>query len=140
MSTVEQTMRRSVLTVRPDESLEQAAQAMIERRTGSAVVVTGPIGGKYIGIVTERDVLRAVAQGRIPWSTKVTEVMTADPVCATPDVDTTEAIKIMIEGGFRHLPIAKDGKLVGLVSLREMLRATALPQMGLEPAEEEEGR
>lgn len=133
MSTVEQSMRRTVLTVRPDESLEQAAQAMIERRTGSAVVVTGPVGSQnFIGIVTERDVLRAVAQGRIPWSTKITEVMTADPVTVTPDVDTTEAIRIMIEGGFRHLPIAKEGKLIGLVSLRELLRATALPQFGLE--------
>lgn len=138
MSTVEQTMRRTVLTVKPDESLEQAAQAMIERRTGSAVVVTGPVGSsKFIGIVTERDVLRAVAQGRIPWSTKITEVMTADPVCVTPDVETNEAIKIMIEGGFRHLPIATDGRLEGLVSLRELLRATALPQIGL--AHDEQG-
>lgn len=133
MSTVEQSMRHTVLTVRPDESLEQAAQAMIERRTGSAVVVTGPVGSRnFIGIVTERDVLRAVAQGRIPWSTKITEVMTADPVTVTPDVDTAEAIRIMIEGGFRHLPIAKEGKLIGLVSLRDILRATALPQIGLE--------
>ncbi|HVL51187.1 MAG TPA: CBS domain-containing protein [Actinomycetota bacterium] len=127
MSPVEETMSRAVLKVRPEDTLEQGAQAMIERRTGSAVVTDG---GTLVGIVTERDVLRAVANGRIPWSTKIADVMTHDPVSVPPDTDTSEAIQIMLKGGFRHLPICVEGNLVGLVSLRELLRAQALPLIG----------
>ncbi|HEX2054634.1 MAG TPA: CBS domain-containing protein [Actinomycetota bacterium] len=122
MSTVEETMSRAVLKVRPEDTLEQAAQAMIERKTGSAVVADS---GKLVGIVTERDVLRAVAHGRVPWSTKIADVMTHDPVSVPPETETAEAIQIMLKGGFRHLPICVDGDLVGLVSLRELLRAQA---------------
>jgi CBS domain-containing protein len=127
--TVEGMMSRHVLTVNQNQTLEEGAQAMIERRTGSAVVVEG---SRFIGIVTERDVLRAVARGMVPWNTKISDVMTSDPVAIPPDTDTTEAIRIMIEGGFRHLPISEDGaSLVGLVSLRELLKATALPNIGV---------
>lgn len=127
MSTVEETMSRAVLRVRPEDTLEQGAQAMIERKTGSAVVTDS---GKLVGIVTERDVLRAVANGRVPWSTKIADVMTHDPISVTPDTQTTDAIQIMLKGGFRHLPICEEGNLVGLVSLRELLRAQALPLIG----------
>ena len=127
MSTVEETMSRAVLKVRPEDTLEQGAQAMIERRTGSAVVTDA---GTLVGIVTERDVLRAVANGRVPWSTKISDVMTADPVSVPPGTETAEAIQIMLKGGFRHLPICVEGSLVGLVSLRELLRAQALPLIG----------
>ncbi len=129
MPTVEEMMSRHVLTVHQNQTLEEGAQAMIERRTGSAVVVEG---SRFIGIVTERDVLRAVARGMVPWNTKISDVMTADPVSIRPETNTTEAIEIMIEGGFRHLPISEDGEtLVGLVSLRELLKATALPKIGV---------
>ena len=129
MARVEEMMSRHVLTVNRNQTLEEGAQAMIERRTGSAVVVDG---SRFIGIVTERDVLRAVARGMVPWSTKISDVMTADPVSIRPEVDSNEAIEIMIQGGFRHLPISEDGEtLVGLVSLRELLKATALPKIGV---------
>ncbi len=127
MSTVEETMSRAVLKVRPEDTLEQGAQAMIERRTGSAVVIKA---GRLVGIVTERDVLRAVANGRVPWSTKISEVMTHDPHSVEPDTTTNDAIELMLKGGFRHLPICVDGCLVGLVSLRELLKAEALPLAG----------
>ncbi len=127
MSPVEETMSRAVLKVRPEDTLEQGAQAMIERRTGSAVVTDG---GTLVGIVTERDVLRAVANGMVPWSTKIADVMTCDPVSVPPETDTSEAIQIMLKGGFRHLPICVGDSLVGLVSLRELLRAEALPLIG----------
>jgi CBS domain-containing protein len=128
MASVEQTMSHYVLSVAPDESLEKAAQAMIERKVGSAMVVKGTA---FLGIVTERDVLRAVAHGRVPWSTQIQEVMTADPICVPPETETNDAIRTMIEGGFRHLPIVRDGSLIGLVSLRELLKASALPKLGL---------
>ncbi|MDQ4149296.1 MAG: CBS domain-containing protein [Actinomycetota bacterium] len=128
MPSVKQVMNSHVLTVGPDETLERGAQLMFERKVGSAMVVKG---SDFVGIVTERDVLRAVAHGRVPWTTRVEEVMTADPICVPPDTELIEAIRIMIDGGFRHLPIMDQGNLVGLVSLREMLRSTALPALGL---------
>ncbi len=127
MSTVEGSMSRAVLKVRPEDTLEQAAQAMIERRHGSAVVMSDTT---LVGIVTERDVLRAVALGRVPWSTKIVDVMTADPISVSPDTEISNAIQTMLKGGFRHLPICQDGALVGLVSLRELLKAQALPLIG----------
>lgn len=115
---IEEHMNRRVLTAAPTDTLEHAAQAMIDRKVGSAVVVRDKV---HIGIVTERDVLRAVARGTVPWSTKIEDVMTADPVCATLDLDVASATRLMLDGGFRHLPVEADGKLVGIVSLRDLL-------------------
>jgi len=111
-------MNRRVLTVAPEDTLEHAAQAMIERKVGSAVVVKGKV---HVGIVTERDVLVAVARGTVPWSTKIEDVMTTDPVCATVGLDVSEATRLMLEGGFRHLPVIDDKGLAGIVSLRDLL-------------------
>lgn len=124
MSRIDQHMNRFVLTISPNETLEQAAQAMMERRVGSAVVVSK---GVNVGIVTERDVLRAVARGTVPWSTKISEVMTAGPVSIPPHVDTAEATQLMLENGFRHLPVVENGSLVGIVSLRDLLVAAYRP-------------
>lgn len=118
MATIEEHMNRRVLTVAPQDTLEQAAQVMIERKVGSAVVVKD---GAHVGIVTERDVLRAVARGTVPWSTKIEDVMTADPICAEPGFEIAKATNLMLEGGFRHLPVVQDGKLIGIVSLRDLL-------------------
>jgi len=117
-------MNRFVLTVNPNDTLEQGAQAMMERKVGSAMVVKD---SEFVGIVTERDVLRAVARGTVPWSTKIEDVMTSGPVCALPGTDVVDATKMMIDGGFRHLPVAKDGELVGIVSLRDLLIALQQP-------------
>lgn len=111
-------MNRRVLTVSPQDTLEHAAQAMIERKVGSAVVIKD---GAHVGIVTERDVLRAVARGTVPWSTQIEDVMTADPICAEPALEISKATQIMLDGGFRHLPIVQGGKLIGIVSLRDLL-------------------
>jgi len=115
---IDEHMNRRVLTVAPEDTLEHAAQAMIDRKVGSAVVVKDKL---HIGIVTERDVLRAVARGTVPWSTKIEDVMTADPVCASLDLDVPSATRLMLDGGFRHLPVVDDKHLVGIVSLRDLL-------------------
>lgn len=114
-------MNRYVLTVGPRDTLEQAAQAMIERKVGSAMVVNG---SSFVGIVTERDVLRSVAHGTVPWTTKIEDVMTAEPVCVSPGAHIDQAVQMMMEGGFRHLPVVEDGKLVGMISLRGLLNAS----------------
>lgn len=119
MSTVAEHMNRTVTTARPDQTLEEGAQLMVERKVGAAVILTQ---GKVVGIISERDVMRAVARGMVPWNTKLDDLMTRDPLCARSDMDTHEAIALMLDHGFRHLPVVDDGKLVGIVSSRHLLR------------------
>lgn len=118
MGRIEERMNKNVLTASPEHTLEQAAEAMTERKVGSAVVVKD---GKVVGIVTERDVMKAVARGLVPWNTKLSDIMTAEPLHTTSQATTEEASHIMLERGFRHLPVIDDEKLVGIVSLRDVL-------------------
>ena len=118
MSRIEEHMSRYVVTVSPDQTLEVAAQMMIERSVGSAVITEN---GAIEGIVTERDVLRAVARGLVPWNTKVVDCMTAKPLTVSPSDNAEEAIQMMVDGRFRHLPVVEKGTLVGIVSLRDLM-------------------
>jgi CBS domain-containing protein len=118
MSRIEDQMSRTVLTVTDDQTLEQAAQMMIERSVGSAVVTKG---GALEGIITERDILRSVAEGLVPWTTKVSQCMTPNPRTLTPSSTREEAVRLMSDGGFRHLPIVEGGDLVGIITLRDLL-------------------
>jgi CBS domain-containing protein len=78
-------------------------------------------GDSVSGILTERDVLRAVAQGGVE-GTNVAAWMTRDPETVDADESTRQAASIMIHGGFRHLPVLNDGKPVGIVSIRDLMR------------------
>lgn len=118
MSKIEDHMNRYVVTVSPDQTLEVAAQMMIERSVGSAVITQN---GAIEGIVTERDVLRAVARGLVPWNTKVADCMTPKPLTVSPSDDSQEAVQTMVDGSFRHLPVVDKGTLVGIVSLRDLM-------------------
>jgi CBS domain-containing protein len=80
--------------------------------------------GRIIGILTERDIMRAVARRTHSSVTRVREWMTADPVTVAPSEDAQEAAKTMLERGFRHLPVIDDGRPVGIISLRDFARAT----------------
>ena len=113
-------MTRDVYTTSPETSVADVAQGMVKGRIGSAAVM---VGGLLVGIFTERDVLRAAA-GRGDLSAEpVRNWMTEDPVTATVDEDSETASETMLAGGFRHLPITDGTKLVGIVSLRDLLSA-----------------
>src|SRR2546427_11631610 len=92
MSTVEEHMNQSVTTARPDQTLEEGAQLMVERKVGAAVILTQ---GTVVGIFSERDVMRAVARGMVPWNTKLEDLMTRDPGCARPATEAHQAIALM---------------------------------------------
>jgi CBS domain-containing protein len=109
-------MSRELLTAAEADTLVNAAHRMAERRVG-AVLVTDE--GRLIGIMTERDVLRAVGQGTIEGT--VGQWMTRDPVTVDTSATHGEAAMMMIHGGFRHVPIVDDGSLVGIVSIRDLL-------------------
>ena len=119
MSTVGEIMTSDVLTVDPSDTIGETAQMMVERGVSSAVVSDY---GNLIGIVTERDLTRAVA-GRVHTSeARVREWMTSDPITLTPDASANEAAKIMLDNGFRHVPIVEEGRAVGIVSIRDVAR------------------
>jgi CBS domain-containing protein len=112
-------MVREIVTVAPEDTLGEAAQQMADSGVGSAVVLDH---GRLIGILTERDLLQAVA-GRVHSSeARVREWMTDDPVTASESTSTEDAVRTMLENGFRHLPVVEQGRTVGIVSLRELIR------------------
>jgi CBS domain-containing protein len=111
-------MSRNLLTVSPDVSLREVAERMVSRDVGAALVTQGE---RLVGILTERDVLRAVARGT-PESTGVADLMTADPETMEPDESTEHAAVLMIHGGFRHLPIVDGEEVVGMLSIRDLMR------------------
>lgn len=118
MATLGELMTRNLLEVAPEDTLGMAAEVMVERGVGSAVVSDY---GRLIGILTERDLLRAVA-GRVHSSeARVREWMTKDPITATTSTDLEEAARTMLEHGFRHLPVLEDGRAVGIVSIRDVV-------------------
>ena len=109
-------MTPAALTDRPDDSLVSAARKMREQQTGSLLVTDGD---QLLGIITERDVLRAVAED-VPLDTPISEVMSKDLVTAEPATSLREAARIMTEKWIRHLPVLEEGRLVGIVSQRDL--------------------
>jgi len=120
--TVFQSMsQRHVVSLGPQATVWEAACMMTGANCGSVLIVDTP--GKLLGIVTERDLMtRVLAKALSPANTLVSEVMTKNPHCVTPDTLVSDAVVIMIERGFRHLPImAPQGKLLGVFSVRDAL-------------------
>jgi CBS domain-containing protein len=111
-------MSRDLLTVGPGDALGDVSQRMVERDVGAVIVMEG---GALAGILTERDVLRAVAAG-IQDDTIVSDWMTRDPETMAPDDTTQHAAVLMIHGGFRHLPLVEGDEVVGMLSIRDLMR------------------
>lgn len=118
METVERIMSRDLLTAAPDERLQDAAKRMVGRRVGAILVLEGD---RLAGILTERDVLRAVGNGLDPGAL-VSQWMTRAPETVEPSATAEEALALMHQGGFRHLPVTDGDTLVGIVSVRDVLR------------------
>jgi len=129
MTRLGELMTGAVVAVAPEDTLGEAAERMAEDGVGSAVVLDS---GRLIGILTERDLLRAVA-GRVHTSeARVREWMTVVPMTATEATSADEAIRTMLEQGFRHLPVVEEGRTIGVVSLRELMRAAMQVDVGAE--------
>jgi CBS domain-containing protein len=110
---------RGIVTIAPDATLGEAAREMQRRGVGWALVMDAE--ERFLGIVTERDLLRAVAASRHPDQCRVDEWMTADAITIGPDTTRDEAAAIMQERGFRHLPVLEDGRVIGVVSIRSLV-------------------
>jgi len=109
-----------VLTVGPGHTLRDAARLMARRKVGAAVVVDPDAPG--IGIITERDLLEAVGGGQDPDAEVVAEHQSTGTVYAAPDWSLEEAAVAMVNGGFRHLVVCEASEVVGIVSMRDIVR------------------
>ncbi|MBX3687601.1 MAG: CBS domain-containing protein [Rhodocyclaceae bacterium] len=108
-----------VTTAKSTDTVRSAAERMCERKIGAVLVVDGET---LVGIFTERDALnRVIAANLNPDTTRLSEVMTADPQSIAPDAPFRNALHLMYENGFRHVPVTKDGRPLGMVSARDAL-------------------
>jgi CBS domain-containing protein len=117
---VSEGMSEEVLTVGPGHSLHEAAAAMWGRRVGAAIVNDPEAPGP--GVITERDILRAVAQGKDPSAEHVADHLTANLTFARRDWSLERAAATMIDGGFRHLVVVDGSDVVGILSMRDIVR------------------
>ncbi|NOT40512.1 MAG: CBS domain-containing protein [Alphaproteobacteria bacterium] len=103
------------LTMRPNLCVKDACERMRESRAGSVLVTDEQ--GRLVGIFTGRDaVCRVVAAGKNAETTALADVMTPKPTTMAPDTTAIEALRLMWDGGFRHIPIVDRGKVLGVVS------------------------
>jgi CBS domain-containing protein len=120
---VREAMSSQVLVVGPEHTLRQAAQMMAARRVGSAIVIDPDSEG--VGIMTERDVLYAIGAGLDPDVERTASHITWDVVYASPDWTLEEAAVAMARGGFRHLVVMRDSDVLGVISVRDIMRVWA---------------
>ncbi len=113
-------MSEMVLTVGPGHSLRDAARLMSERHVGAAVVIDPDAGGP--GIITERDVLNSIGENQSPDTELVADHLTRDVVFAEPDWSLEQAAAAMVRGGFRQLIVVERGEIVGILSVRDVVR------------------
>jgi CBS domain-containing protein len=111
---------KHALTVAPHATVREAAGAMTRLNCGSVLVIEPP--DALLGILTERDLMtRVLARGVDPDVTTVRDVMTAKPICVPPEMSVPDALVIMLERGFRHLPIVQGTRILGVFSIRDAL-------------------
>ena len=122
---VRDVMTSAVLTVGPTHTVRQVAQAMRTRHVGAVVVHDPDADGP--GILTERDVLECVAAGQDPDTELAADHLTPEAVVGTPDWDLDRAAAAMVGGGFRHLVICADDEVVGVLSVRDIVKAWSRP-------------
>ena len=113
-------MSTSVVTVAPGCTLHDAARAMADRKVGAAVVIDPEQPGP--GIITERDVLMSVGAGQNPNSEVVSDHLSPELTFAAPDWSLERAAEAMVRGGFRHLVVVDGGEMVGVLSMRDIVR------------------
>jgi predicted transcriptional regulator len=111
---------RPVVYVHPNDTLRRLAETFVEESIGAALV-RGPHGA--IGLVSERDVVAAIAEGSDPSRTRVDEIMNEDVITIAPNDDLLDAAHEMLDAEVRHLPIVEDGVVGGMISARDALRA-----------------
>jgi CBS domain-containing protein len=122
VTTVADIMSTKLITVDLAATVAEAATVMGERKVGSALVMDG---GQLAGIFTERDIVRALSQHFDAPGHPVSTWMTRNPVTISPEAAVQEALDLMLARGFRHLPVEEGGKVIGIISIRDLSEAIA---------------
>ncbi|HZB71692.1 MAG TPA: citrate synthase [Acidimicrobiales bacterium] len=125
--TVAELMSSPPVTALPSETVAEVAARMDDGRVGSVVVVDGE---RPLGILTERDMVRFSASGADPAVTKVSEWMTEDPDTVRPEAEALEAFASLAEHGYRHIPVVDGDRLVGVVSMRDLMGVAQIQPVG----------
>ena len=120
MATLSDVMRPEFITVAPEDTLGEVAEKMTAMNVGAVVVKDF---GTLIGILTERDLLKAMAARVHSSEARVRQFMTLDPITAPAEMDCEEAERLMLDRGFRHLPVVEGDDVIGVVSLRRVVAA-----------------
>jgi CBS domain-containing protein len=124
VGTLAEIVSPNFITVAPEDTLGEVAERMTSQNTGAVVVKDF---GRLIGILTERDMLRAMAARVHTSDARVRQWMTADPMTAAPDMSFDDAAQVMLDNGFRHLPVVDGSNVLGVVSLRRVLGGRRQP-------------
>ena len=120
--------REAIHSVGPDSSVAECVRTMTAKHIGALIVMEGE---RLIGIFTERDALnRVLAAGLDPVSTKISAVMTKDPFCIPPGITVAEAMELVTQRRFRHLPIVENGKVLGVISSGDLTHWLVKDQVG----------
>lgn len=129
MMNVGELISRKPITLNENISIKQAAKVMKGENVGSIIIVDE--NNRPLGIVTERDIVRAVADG-VPLDSSISTIMTKGLITITPDKDVTEALLIMYQNNIRHLVVVNNnGELLGVISIRDAARALNLLALDL---------
>jgi len=110
----------NVITVRPDQSLKDAIDLLVEHDIGALIVVNEL--GRPVGIISERDIIREAARTETVLAQTVAHVMTKDLIVASPQDDLGAVLQTMIARRFRHMPIVDQERLIGVISIRDVLK------------------
>jgi CBS domain-containing protein len=124
MGTLSEICTPTFITVAPEDTLGEVAERMSAQNVGAVVVKDF---GRLIGILTERDMLRAMAARVHTSDARVRQWMTEDPITAPPDMTFEEAQTVMLDKGFRHLPVVDGDTILGIVSLRRVMGGRRQP-------------
>ena len=124
MATLAEIVKPNFITVAPEDTLGEVAEKMNHQNVGAVIVRDY---GRLIGILTERDMLRAMASRVHTSDARVRQWMTADPITASPEMELDDAAKVMLDHGFRHLPVVDGSNVLGVVSLRRVLGGRRQP-------------
>jgi CBS domain-containing protein len=121
ISTILATKGSTVVTITPDQTIRYAVKLLAEKRIGAVVVVDA--AGHPVGIVSERDIVNAVARNETLFGEPVQTIMTRDVIIARPGDDTKAVSKTMTVRRFRHLPVMDHHELVGIISIGDVVKA-----------------
>jgi CBS domain-containing protein len=122
-------MEPALSTVKPDDHLAAAAYLMKHGHATALVIVDDEESKRPLGLITEADIVRAVADGKDVNEVRIRDLMTTSPTVITASMSVRDAAESMLAGHFRHLPVVNDGGLIGIVDIRDVCRALLDPLM-----------